>query len=221
MIGTNTLVNTTPPTKGNFHAVRFYDNDESLCRIVAGFLGEGLALRQPALVVATPEHRRGILHELQSRHFDIVRMHAASDILLLDARKILSTFMVDGVPNAQLFLDNAVRALERVRAGRKDITIRAYGEMVDLLWKDGLDSAAIQLEMEWNRLARHEAFSLLCGYSMGSFYKDACVATICDEHTHVVAPDGTAIVRDAGKFTIGALPQTVPAFRTDLLPETV
>jgi len=214
MIGTNPLINTTPPTKGHFHAVRFYESDKSLCRIVAGFLGEGLAVRQPALVIATPEHRRGILDELQSRHFDIVRMHSAGDILMLDARKLMSTFMVDGVPNPTLFLENAVRTLERLRAGRKDVTIRAYGEMVDLLWKDGLDTASIQLEMMWNRLARLEAFSLLCGYSMGSFYKDACVASICEEHTHVVAPDGTAVVADAGSVTLGALPETVPAFRT-------
>ncbi len=214
MIGTNPIINTTPPTKGHFHAVRFYDSDKSLCRIVAGYLGEGLAVGQPALVVATADHRRGILDELQARHFDIVRMHSAGDLLMLDARKMMSTFMVDGLPDPRLFAESALHTLERLRAGRKDITIRAYGEMVDLLWKDGLDTAAIQLETLWNKLARLDAFSLLCGYSTGNFYKDACVASICEEHTHVVGPDGTAVLADAGSLTIGELPERAPAFRT-------
>jgi MEDS: MEthanogen/methylotroph, DcmR Sensory domain len=209
MIGADPIINTTPPTKGHFHGVRFYDSDKSLCRIVAQFIGEGLAVRQPALVIATAEHRRGILDELHARHFDIVRMHAAGDMVMLDARKLMSTFIVDGVPDPELFTANATRALARVNRGRKDVTVRAYGELVDLLWKDGFDAAAIQVEMMWNRLARSQAFSLLCGYSMGSFYKDACVASICEEHTHVVAPDGTAIFRAAGTLMVGALPETV------------
>ena len=48
------------------HAVRFYESDESLCRIVAEFLGEGLIVGQPALVVATPEHRAGIIEQLRA-----------------------------------------------------------------------------------------------------------------------------------------------------------
>ena len=34
---------------------------------------------------------------------------------------------------------------------------------MDLLWKDGLTTAAVRLEMLWNQLARTQDFSLLCG----------------------------------------------------------
>ena len=74
--------------------------------------------------------------------------------------------------------------------GRKDCVIRAYGEMVDVLWKDGKEAAAIRLEMLWNQLANTRKFSLLCGYSMGSFYKDAAFDDICQQHTHVVSAGG-------------------------------
>jgi hypothetical protein len=183
--------------------VRFYENEKSLCRIVAGFLGEGLATGQPALVVATPEHRRGIIDELRARHFDVVRMHSAGDLVMVDARKLMSEFITDGVPDAGRFLESTARVLERTARGRERLPIRAYGEMVDLLWKDGYDVAAIQMEMLWNKLARSRDFSLLCGYAMGNFYKDACVANICAEHTHVVGADGTPIVADSGSLTIG------------------
>src|SRR4051812_6531666 len=90
-------------TSGHFHAVRFYDSKESLCRTVADFLGEGIALGQPALVIATPRHRDGILQELRSRGVDGDALAAAGDLLMLDAREVMATFMVDGMPDAEKF----------------------------------------------------------------------------------------------------------------------
>jgi hypothetical protein len=50
--------------------------------------------------------------------------------------------------------------------------------------------------------ARAHDFSLQCGDAMGNFYKDACVARICAEHTHIVGADGTTIIADGGSLTI-------------------
>ena len=50
----------------------------------------------------------------------------------------------------------------------------------------------MRLEMLWNQLAMTHDFSLLCGYAMGSFYKDAGVADICNQHSHVLSADGAA-----------------------------
>ena len=191
---------------GHFHAVRFYDNEAALCRIVATFLREGLALGQPALVIATPEHGRGIIAELRAREIDVNALQASNDLVVLDAAATMDRFMVDGVPNADKFKEVAKEAFERIRRGQSDITVRAYGEMVDLLWKAGRDVAAIQLEMLWNKLARTNDFSLLCGYAMGSFYKDAGVVDVCRQHTHIVSSDGAASVSNADTLLIGALP---------------
>src|SRR5688500_4804714 len=137
----------------HLHAVRFYENQESLCKLVADFLGEGVATGKPALIIGTPEHNAGILNELESRHFDLDAMRAASDLVVLDARRSLAEFMVDGLPDAGRFKEFASVALDRLCRGREDCTIRAYGEMVDVLWKDGLTAAATKLEMLWNQLA--------------------------------------------------------------------
>ena len=64
--------------------------------------------------------------------------------------------------------------------------------MVDVLWKAGQHVAAIRLEMLWNKLAMTHDFALLCGYAMGNFYKDASLAKIHDQHSHVVAGRGLA-----------------------------
>ena len=66
--------------------------------------------------------------------------------------------------------------------------------MVDLLWQDGQQQAAIQLEMLWNQLAAREDFALLCGYAMGTFYKTATLDAVRAQHTHIVADNGRALV---------------------------
>jgi hypothetical protein len=174
---------------GHFHAVRFYEDDKSLCRIVSTFITEGLALDQPALVIATRPHTDAIVDNLAKSAIDVARLKQQGDLLLLDARETLATFMTNGQPDPDYFKASAASALEQVARGRPN-TIRAYGEMVDVLWKDGMSGAAIKLEMLWNHLAHTHDFSLLCGYAMGNFYKDATIDDVCRHHTHVVSNTG-------------------------------
>lgn len=175
---------------GHFHAVRFYEDEESLCRIVADFLGDGLVAGQPAVVIATPAHREGIAHALEALSFDVGRLRTNRDLLMLDADETLSTFMKDGFPDPHAFRRSVGSALEDASAGRPEATVRAYGEMVDCLWKRDAADAAIRLEVLWNDLATTCAFSLLCGYSIGNFYKHGAYEHICGQHTHVVSAMG-------------------------------
>jgi hypothetical protein len=176
---------------GHFHAVRFYEDDKSLCRIVSRFISEGLALEQPALVIATQPHIDCIVKNLADAFVAVEQLRKDGELLLIDARQTLATFMVNGQPDPDFFKASATRALDQLARGRAR-TIRAYGEMVDVLWKDGLTAAAIKLEMLWNRLANTHDFSLLCGYAMGQFYKDASVDDVCRHHTHLVSDSGEA-----------------------------
>jgi len=176
---------------GHFHAVRFYEDSTSLCRIVSGFIAEGLALAQPALVIATPTHAACIEENLAAATIDVDTLKKQGDLLIVDAHEMMATFMVNGLPDPDFFKAAATSALEQLSRGRSH-TIRAYGEMVDVLWRDGMTEAAIKLEMLWNRLANTHDFSLLCGYAMGSFYKDASIDDVCHHHTHRVSDEGHA-----------------------------
>jgi hypothetical protein len=173
-----------------YHAVRFYDNDKSLAQIVAQFLSDGLAAGHPAIIVATPAHRAAILKELAAKSLDVVQLQRSDDLVLLDAQDTLSIFMTNGKPEAEAFKSSMCEVINRACRGRANCTVRIYGQMVDLLWKSGKQKAAISLEMLWNQLANTQAFSLLCGYAMGHFYKDANFHEICSHHTHVVSADG-------------------------------
>lgn len=188
---TDMLTNTTHPT-GHFHAVRFYDSAESLARMVAGFLAEGLAAGEPALAITTPKHRRAIEDALAATGWDAAALRESGELTLLDAEESMAGFMVDGMPNAAKFDAIVSAVIDRACQGRTDCTVRAYGEMVDLLWKRNQSVAAIRLEMLWNKLAATKDFSLICGYAMGNFFKDAERVEVCAQHTHLLTDDAQA-----------------------------
>ena len=175
---------------GHFHSVRFYDDSESLCRIVGEFIGVGLESGEPAIVVATPKHATLIDDCLRSRRLDVHSLKRRGDYVTVDAGDALATFMVNALPSASAFHYYMRSLIEQVLRTREKTTLRVYGEMVDLLWKDGLDAAAIRLETLWNELANTQKFKLLCGYSMGNFYKGAAIETIKGQHSHLVGDSG-------------------------------
>ena len=166
------------------HAVRFYRSDEALAQIVADAVGRGLEAEQPALIVATPDHMASIVRELQFRGLDLEHLRLSRHFVVRDAARTLNDFMVDGVPDSSLFGKVMNPLLEELCQGRPGRIIHVYGEMVDVLWKRGETRAAVQLEILWNDLANRHDFSLLCGYTMGNFYKEAERREICSTHTH-------------------------------------
>jgi hypothetical protein len=176
------------------HAVQFYGTDESLFVTVAGFLAEGLLTGQPSIIIATPAHRAAIVEHLCARRIDCNQAIRDGDLLLLDAEETLDLFMVADSPDADLFTDNVGRLIEQTLNGRTRVIMRAYGEMVDVLWKQGRSEAAIKLEILWNKLALRFKFALLCGYAMGSFYKQTQqMEAICAHHSHVVPIEATVV----------------------------
>lgn len=174
------------PHAGHFHAVQFYNDAQSLTTLVAAFLAEGMVKGDAGVVIATPEHRVHIEAALQAHGLDIDRMKRLGQFIVLDARETLDAFMVDGMPNSQTFSHVVGRVLDQACQSQPNCTIRAYGEMVNVLWKDGFEAAAIKLETLWNQLANSRDFKLLSGYSMGNFYKGAAIEEIKNQHTHQV-----------------------------------
>ena len=172
------------------HAVQFYANDGELLETVGRFLSEGLATGQPAIVIATPEHRTSIERALEAHLIDVSAARRLGDLVMLDADETLGTFMVDHAPVGSLFRRSVGGVFDQTLRGRERTPIRAFSEMVDVLWKQGRTEAAIRLEVLWNSLADSHAFSLLCGYSIGNFYKQTDrLKEVCDLHSYVHGRD--------------------------------
>jgi hypothetical protein len=183
----------SPAVEPHRHGVKFYPNEQSLFATVGGFLCQGLVEKQPAIVIATGRHRRGILAELANRLVDVDNAVRLGKLVVLDARETLALFMIDGRPDADAFGRHVGTLIANVVARRpQQAVVRAYGEMVDVLWREGRQEAAIRLEILWNQLAARHGFALLCGYAMGSFYKETdWIERVCEQHTYICPPDTT------------------------------
>ena len=169
-----------PLSGGAAHFVQFYDREEFLFEVVATFIAEGLIEREPVVVIATEEHRRGFIERLAAKGFD------ADRVTFLDARKTIEQFMNGAMPDENRFMTVIGGVLEEATGGAS--RIRAYGEMVDLLWRDENPEAAIRLEELWNDLGTLYPFTLLCAYPIGNFYKESdsrLFAHVCGTHGRV------------------------------------
>ena len=119
------------------HAVQFYGDETELFKTVGTFLSEGLVAGQPAIVIATPDHAAAIQEALSSHLIDVPRARHLGDLVMLDAEETLGTFMHNGMPDKILFQRHAGALMEQTVRGRGRMPLRAYGEMVDVLWRRG------------------------------------------------------------------------------------
>lgn len=180
-----------------YHAVQFYGSDERLFCAVGRFLAEGLIDGQPAIVIAVPSHRSGILHQLSARLIDVDRARRDGDLVLLDSEEMLDLFMANELPDPVAFEQNIGRFVRQTLQGREGGTLRAYGDMVNVLWDRRQPDAALRLENLWSTLAGSFRLSLLCGYAMDQFFDQRSeLQSICEHHTHVFGPEhGSAFAK--------------------------
>ena len=180
MVGTENL-------NGGRHVVQFYGHDGELAERVADFLLAGLKNGGVAIVIATPEHRREFETRLAEAGANLTAARDDGAYLALDAGETLRTFMAaDGLDGAAF--DRVIGTLIR-RAGAGGRPVCAYGEMVALLWDDGLVSDAVQLEAMWEELGRRHPFSLFCGYRADSVTGEVdALAEVCRLHGEIVGP---------------------------------
>jgi anti-sigma regulatory factor (Ser/Thr protein kinase) len=171
------------------HIVNCYDNDDDVIRDVARFVASGLRASQRAVVVATPVHRHAILAALRDHGINGGAAQRSGDVVFLDAAETLAAFMTDSGPDRGRFMQVVGDVIER--AGRGGRGVRAFGEMVALLWKAGDVAGAIELESLWNDLARHFQFSLYCAYPLSLLEANGdldAINQVCRHHSGVLAP---------------------------------
>ncbi len=172
------------------HTVQFYETDEFLVRSLGRFIREGLETGESCIVVATGAHHQRVETYLLAQGVDLHPASKQGAYLALDAEETLSAFMVAGSPDPARFTSIIGDIIERAAA--RGHPVRVFGEMVALLWMDGNQAAAIELERLWNDLRDNPyPFALFCAYAMGGFVGNkysAAFAEICRQHSSVI-PD--------------------------------
>jgi MEDS: MEthanogen/methylotroph, DcmR Sensory domain len=169
------------------HYVQIYSDETFLCEAVTQYAGTGLRRGEGVIIVATPAHRAAFLRELQAQGLAAREAVKRGQLVLLDAAEMLARFTAGGMPDWQSFHALVGGGIAKVRL--EFPAVRAYGEMVDLLWQRGARDAALRLEEFWNDLAKLQTFSLLCAYHMDNLDAAAYrgpLECICKAHTHLI-----------------------------------
>ncbi|WP_447978408.1 MEDS domain-containing protein [Candidatus Nitrospira bockiana] len=169
------------------HFVQFYEREDFLLDALSGFIGSGLRGGDACVVIATLPHRNGLEARLQASGLDLPHAIATGQYLSLDAADTLSRFMVEDGPDPDRFAGTMAPVLARAAAGGR--AVRAFGEMVALLWADGKMQAALRLEELWNDMVKRDRFSLFCAYPLTAFLRAAdgdAFAEICMKHSRVI-----------------------------------
>jgi DNA-binding NarL/FixJ family response regulator len=172
------------------HEAGFYCDERSFLENVTRFIGDALKAGKTAIVIATESHRDSLIPRLQAHGSDIGAAIEQGRYISFDAASRLSTLMINGVLDADRFLEcsgnllvNAAEAAEGKQAG-----VALFGEAVHLLVQQGNAEAAIQIERLTNQLVKIYDVDILCGYSLDSVHggmNDHIFQRICAEHSSV------------------------------------
>jgi signal transduction histidine kinase len=205
------------------HVVQFYVEDAFLIDELSQFVGGALGGGGAAIVICTKSHEDGLTRRLKARGFDISKAVKTGRYVQLDADQTLSQFMVDGWPDPTRFAEVMGRVMSRAKsvAEGNPPHIAAFGEMVAVLWAQGMPEAAIQLEQLWNDLSRVHSFTLRCAYPITGFSQadhSGAFATICAQHSGIVPDESyTALPGNEERDrTIARLQQKAIALETEM-----
>jgi len=168
------------------HVVQVYESEKIFLDSLEGFIGSGILAGDSVIIIATQEHIINMDRRLRKQGFDTDLLSSTDQYIPLEANEMLSRFMRNDWPDEKLFFELITDLLKRVQ--QKNRRIRAFGEMVAILWQQGLNGATVQLENLWNELHKKDQFSLFCAYPKIGFTQDmhASLETICCAHTKVI-----------------------------------
>src|SRR5262249_52164736 len=141
------------------HSILIYDTEDVLTDAVAQFLAAGFMQGDRMIAITTAEHGQAIREKL-SALFDVETATRSGQLVLRDARELLASLMVDGMPCAERFEELVGSLVDQSMRGRT--SLRAFGEMVDLLSREGRPEAAYRLEELWCGLVGRARFWVLC-----------------------------------------------------------
>ena len=176
------------------HVVQFYERDEDLVVGVGRYLIDAASEAAASVVIATEAHRDAFVLHLGAQGIDVAAARQNGSLVLFDAATTLDRFMADGRIDRDAFFEVIGGVLRDAGAERR--AVRAYGEMVALLWDAGDVLAAIDLETLWNELAGELPFSLYCAYRsesvVGHEHAEA-LHRVCGLHSSVVPVPGEVV----------------------------
>jgi hypothetical protein len=170
------------------HLLQLYEDDDIFLDTLEGYVYGGLRAGDAVIVIVTTRHAKDLNERLKLRGIDVDAERRTRNFILLNAEETLSSFVGDdGWPDDDRFYAVIKKILHRAR-GENGRRVRAFGEMVAVLWDRGQNAATVRLEHLWHKLCQEEEFSLFCAYPKAGFtdYAIKSLQDICAAHSRVI-----------------------------------
>jgi hypothetical protein len=180
------------------HVVQLYaEDDQLLAKNVSRYIAEGMRRQDGLVVITIPTHTQAIARHLAEEGASAtLEAERQGRLVFLDARTTLDRLLLDGQPDKALFDSVIGGTMREARARSGSGKVRAFGEMVGLLWGDGRRAEAEVLEALWNSLLAGSDYSLYCAYRIDLFGEEvdkAALNPIVAAHTHLFAGPRTLL----------------------------
>ena len=177
----------TSYTNTGSHYVQICLDKASQVEILTRYIMDGLSNDEAVIAIAKTALRKAVMSNLYTLGFDMQTLKNRDQVRFFDAEFLLSDLLLDGVLEEQAFQVFVVSPVQAAKL--KYRKVRAFGEMVDILWQNGQHNSAIQLEELWNNLCKEEDLKLLCTYFLTSLDEssyDYSLEHICKYHSHLI-----------------------------------
>src|SRR5258705_5975271 len=140
------------------HIVQIYESYSVFIDTLAGFVGSGVNSGDCCIIIATETHLHALNERLESYGVKVNTLIEDRRYLPLIAGELLKKFMVNGWPDEELFMQTVSGIIQKCHETKRKI--RAFGEMVAILWAEGHNGATVHLEHHWNRVCQKETLCL-------------------------------------------------------------
>jgi hypothetical protein len=150
------------------HIVYPYTDRNLLAQAVSLYASAGLRKDEAVILIVRQDNYSAITRGLWHQGFDLQALERSGRLTCRIAEEMLPCFMVDGMPDEKKFKAIAESWMDRARGSfgsAEPGKVRAFGEMVCVLWGTNLPAAS-RLEELWGELIKAYSFSLLCSYAL-------------------------------------------------------
>jgi hypothetical protein len=176
------------------HVVQLYDNEDAFLDMLAGFAGSGFNAGDSVILIATASHLETLAKRMKAHGIHVDSLIANNQYIPLEAEQTLSKLLNNGRPDEQLFMQVVGDTIKRAKKNNRKV--RAFGEMVAILWERGEHEATIELEQLWNKFCGHEALTRFCAFPRNAFDNSPydSIPHICSCYAKIIESSPRAMV---------------------------
>jgi hypothetical protein len=192
------------------HIVQLYQDEDFLSRAVCRFAGGALANGEGIILVPTLTHWNAIRPRLEAEGVDVKAAQERGQLTVVDADECLPRFMRNSMPDSSIFLGLAADVIGQARAGVRYQKVRWWGEMVNVLWERGDVAASMNLEDQFDQLAKKHDIAIFCSFLMDNFNGEVhshMLPRLGTNHSHLIPVEDYSrlerAVADALRDTVG------------------